>query len=254
MKASEATIEMAANKTRKREEDDEEGERESDAASDYDEDDSQIMSLADENEHLRAKVAKMKEELVRYRRQESRTKVDGSRKGPPSLNQVADSRRGWRRPRSKIQRTRSGDTDDSVDTLEPEPDPLMHESGRGLHHRRGNRNDAELGYPVSSQQAYAKVWRFDDESGVECSLLMDEESIMSSPSTYEEEKITFAAAVKDRAGWLVGLLCLQSMSSFIISRNERLLQEHIIIVQFLTMLVGAGGNAGNQASVRGMHS
>jgi hypothetical protein len=49
----------------------------------------------------------------------------------------------------------------------------------------------------------------------------------------------------------VGLLVLQSMSSFILARNEKLLQEHVIIVRFLTMLVGAGGNAGNQASVRG---
>jgi hypothetical protein len=61
----------------------------------------------------------------------------------------------------------------------------------------------------------------------------------------------FWSSVKERAGWLVGLLVLQSLSSFIISRNEQLLQEHVIIVRFLTMLVGAGGNAGNQASVRG---
>lgn len=60
---------------------------------------------------------------------------------------------------------------------------------------------------------------------------------------------TFFSAVADRAGWLVGLLILQSMSSFIISRNEKLLQQHLVIVRFLTMLVGAGGNAGNQASV-----
>jgi Mg/Co/Ni transporter MgtE len=47
----------------------------------------------------------------------------------------------------------------------------------------------------------------------------------------------------------VGLLVLQSLSSFIIARNEVLLQNHLVIVRFLTMLVGAGGNAGNQASV-----
>jgi Mg/Co/Ni transporter MgtE len=39
------------------------------------------------------------------------------------------------------------------------------------------------------------------------------------------------------------------MSSFIIAKNEKMLQSHLIIVRFLTMLVGAGGNAGNQASV-----
>ncbi|KAL7514790.1 hypothetical protein ACHAXN_012111 [Cyclotella atomus] len=61
---------------------------------------------------------------------------------------------------------------------------------------------------------------------------------------------TFWHDIKERAGWLIGLLFLQSCSSFIIQYNERFLQGHMVIVQFLTMLVGAGGNAGNQASVR----
>lgn len=65
------------------------------------------------------------------------------------------------------------------------------------------------------------------------------------------ENMPFCRAIYDRGGWLVGLLVLQSMSSFIIKRNEGLLQQHGAIVQFLTMLVGAGGNAGNQASVGG---
>ena len=56
--------------------------------------------------------------------------------------------------------------------------------------------------------------------------------------------------IKERGGWLIGLLFLQSCSSFIIQYNEKFLQNHMVIVQFLTMLVGAGGNAGNQASVR----
>jgi hypothetical protein len=60
---------------------------------------------------------------------------------------------------------------------------------------------------------------------------------------------SFVYSVRDRAGWLIGLLILQSLSSFIIARNEQLLQRHLVIVRFLTMLVGAGGNAGNQTSV-----
>jgi Mg/Co/Ni transporter MgtE len=67
---------------------------------------------------------------------------------------------------------------------------------------------------------------------------------------YNEDE-GFLQNIMDRAGWLVGLLVLQSMSSFILARNEALLQSHLVIVRFLTMLVGAGGNAGNQASVRG---
>jgi len=57
-----------------------------------------------------------------------------------------------------------------------------------------------------------------------------------------------------RAGWLIGLLFLQSCSSFIISSNEKLLKSHMVIVQFLTMLVGAGGNAGNQAAVNAIRN
>jgi cation transporter-like permease len=71
------------------------------------------------------------------------------------------------------------------------------------------------------------------------------------PSILHHNKpMTFYAAVKDRSTWLVGLLIFQSCSSFILARNEALLQQHPVIVYFLTMLVGAGGNAGNQASVR----
>ena len=44
---------------------------------------------------------------------------------------------------------------------------------------------------------------------------------------------------------------MQSCSGFILARNELLLEAHPVIIYFLTMLVGAGGNAGNQASVRG---
>lgn len=60
----------------------------------------------------------------------------------------------------------------------------------------------------------------------------------------------FKALLIDRSSWLVGLLVMQSLSGFILQSNEQMLREHTVIVNFLTMLVGAGGNAGNQASVR----
>jgi hypothetical protein len=66
-----------------------------------------------------------------------------------------------------------------------------------------------------------------------------------------EPGVRFQDAVRDRAYWLVGLLAAQSCSGFILARNEELLQNHPEIIFFLTMLIGAGGNAGNQASVRG---
>eukprot|EP00934_Nitzschia_sp_Nitz4_P007596 Nitzschia sp. Nitz4//scaffold51_size120721//50471//52142//NITZ4_003726-RA/size120721-snap-gene-0.37-mRNA-1//-1//CDS//3329553859//7586//frame0 len=82
-------------------------------------------------------------------------------------------------------------------------------------------------------------------------LLSEPDGIMEEPggSTPTEDE-EFWECVSDRASWLVGLMVFQSFSSFILARNEALLQQHAVIVRFLTMLVGAGGNAGNQACVR----
>jgi Mg/Co/Ni transporter MgtE len=80
-------------------------------------------------------------------------------------------------------------------------------------------------------------------------------SLKSKLSNFDNENNThdnhmpFWESVRDRASWLVGLLVFQSCSSFILAQNDQLLQNHPVIVHFLTMLVGAGGNAGNQASI-----
>ena len=68
-----------------------------------------------------------------------------------------------------------------------------------------------------------------------------------------EPAISFGEALRDRAYWLVGLLVMQSLSGIILASNEALLANHPEIVYYLTMMVGAGGNAGNQASVRGTY-
>ena len=65
-----------------------------------------------------------------------------------------------------------------------------------------------------------------------------------------EPKVSFLNSLLDRGLWLIGLLGVQSLSSFVLAANESLLQHHPSIIYFLTMLVGAGGNAGNQAAVR----
>jgi cation transporter-like permease len=61
---------------------------------------------------------------------------------------------------------------------------------------------------------------------------------------------SFLHSVYERGSWLIGLLVFQSFSSFILVAYEKLLADHPDIIFFLTMLVGAGGNAGNQAAVR----
>ena len=53
-----------------------------------------------------------------------------------------------------------------------------------------------------------------------------------------------------RRRWLLGLLVLQSMSSFVLDSYQELLRNHLVVTLFLTMLVGAGGNAGNQSAIK----
>lgn len=52
-----------------------------------------------------------------------------------------------------------------------------------------------------------------------------------------------------RAGWLVFLLMCQSTSSVILEHFDMLIRTHPVVIYFLTMLVGAGGNAGSQSTV-----
>lgn len=54
----------------------------------------------------------------------------------------------------------------------------------------------------------------------------------------------------NRGRWLLGLLVLQSMSSFVLDWYQQLLRDHLVVTLFLTMLVGAGGNAGNQSAIK----
>lgn len=59
----------------------------------------------------------------------------------------------------------------------------------------------------------------------------------------------------ERSKWLVGLLLLQSVSSVIMRRYEGMLEQNVILTLFLTMLIGTGGNAGNQSAtlvIRGL--
>ena len=60
----------------------------------------------------------------------------------------------------------------------------------------------------------------------------------------------WTSSIPTRASWLLGLLVCQSLSSFVLADNQQLLASHPTVIFFLTMLVGAGGNAGNQAAVR----
>lgn len=81
-------------------------------------------------------------------------------------------------------------------------------------------------------------------------LLMMKEKNKNSLDCPLEPEISFWSALLERSGVLILLLILQSLSSIVLELNEELLETNPALIFFLTMLAGAGGNAGNQASVR----
>ena len=87
-----------------------------------------------------------------------------------------------------------------------------------------------------------RLKRMDGESAADLSSGDDAFDTTSSSS--------FRAGLIDRSLWLTGLLVFQSCSSFILQANQGMINDHPAVIFFLTMLVGAGGNAGNQAAVR----
>lgn len=83
-----------------------------------------------------------------------------------------------------------------------------------------------------------------------CTLDEEEERKVASASTSATETADVLDEVWTRGRWLLGLLVLQSSSSFVLDHYQELLREHIVVTLFLTMLVGAGGNAGNQSAIK----
>lgn len=55
--------------------------------------------------------------------------------------------------------------------------------------------------------------------------------------------------LRGRLPWLVGLLLLQSAAALVMRGFEELLEEELIIAFFVPMIIGTGGNAGNQPGV-----
>ncbi|KAJ8607425.1 hypothetical protein CTAYLR_009986 [Chrysophaeum taylorii] len=68
--------------------------------------------------------------------------------------------------------------------------------------------------------------------------------------SFEEYFATsYTRLLRDRLPWLVGLLLLQSSAALIMGTFENLLDKHLVIAFFVPMIVGTGGNAGNQPGV-----
>lgn len=75
------------------------------------------------------------------------------------------------------------------------------------------------------------------------------------PVEHSYFQTSFKNLFYQRSAWLGGLLLLQSVSPFILSKYQALIESHVFISFFYTMLIGTGGNAGNQSAtlvIRGL--
>lgn len=99
--------------------------------------------------------------------------------------------------------------------------------------------------PNAAEEAYQRGLR----DGARAERATHVHSAVSPRDGRYQHSESFWVRLRKRVALLVGLLVFQSFSSFILSTYEPLLQKHTVVVFFLTMLVGAGGNAGNQSAV-----
>lgn len=198
-------------------------------------------NLQDENKRLLQELEALKKLLKRYEQERNSGRQNSNRIPPPpplpSLNEHHETRRKH--------------NDQPLEGLHYRAQPHDAKSPRGFKSIDSNNvipDDTDIESPrADSTEEVSLLHGGDDDYPYSGNHDHDDDTKEAIPCT------TFGSMILDRAGWLVGLLVLQSMSSFIIQRNEGLLQKHLVIVRFLTMLVGAGGNAGNQASVQGKH-
>ena len=106
--------------------------------------------------------------------------------------------------------------------------------------------DVEPGEPqqeiLSRPQARsdAQLWRVSSKASISSTSIGQSVADDAPPSD------TILASVANRLPWLVGLMLVQSVSGYVVARYESLIQQHVIIASFLTMLVGGGGNSSGQ--------
>lgn len=109
--------------------------------------------------------------------------------------------------------------------------------------------DEEAGPSPSGRAAMLYDWEVHEAQLLDEGMPEDELELPGTANIAPVEK-TVVAEVWSRGRWLLGLLVLQSTSSFVLDSYQGLLKDHLVVTLFLTMLVGAGGNAGNQSAIK----
>jgi hypothetical protein len=218
--------------------------------------------VREENDFLRNEIRKLRAQLQKKNHYMVEKKKTVSRRGRQRPSKLSCFKSRPTRQRSRSLSPGTSRIEEDVEFIFEPGLPLdIHESAPGLHHRHHNDDWRYSSHKKEQHDEEFKSLMLDDyhsdgnddndDSDLEAPPVKGSGDCCEDVE-FVESSSPFFAAVCDQAGWLVGLLVLQSLSSFIIKRNADLLTEHAVIVQFLTMLVGAGGNAGNQASVKGV--
>ena len=232
------------------------------------------LLVEDENQALRSQLKAMQLELAYWKSKASNAegKENGSDTSTSTKSRLQEQTGLWQRgmnglrymvstPEKTTLKAKNSFANVGMDTDE-EGLQFPNKAETRLHHRRTAAATATSYFQKCNISPF-KFYDSEDTHPIDTLSVDTEEEVSlvmksrssdrdedSSSGSHEESEPTFYQSLVDRGSWLVGLLVLQSFSSFILKNNEALLQRHAVIVRFLTMLVGAGGNAGNQASVR----
>lgn len=110
---------------------------------------------------------------------------------------------------------------------------------------------------VNDQNYFLGVVTADDIFHVMEDEATEEVYKMSGLSAMEDSYLEtpFWTLIKQRSNWLVSLLFLQSISGVIMAHFESIYAKYTMLTFFITMLIGTGGNAGNQSAtliIRGL--
>lgn len=195
-------------------------------------DDDDSSRVHDENCRLRAEVVELRERLRRFEQEERL-----------SMHRTGHQ---WNRHHSWMDPHHSPTAHDQADSDMMSQSTLT-EQDASLDTVHDRPHDTSLNGPstfckqpsVVSIQSQSTLKSKDVEEATTATTATQQSNIKIAhdaafETNYKDE--SFWLMMGERAGWLVGLLLFQSVSSFVLEENQRLLQTYPVIVKFLTML------------------
>ena len=198
----------------------------------------------------------------------------GERKSKTILGKVSKKSRQFKKKRKQELMLRKKEQDLRQQAISSNPDDVVHGWIRAMFNQMDTNGDGKIS--LNEMKAYAEKMNLDrgyvkdfseyvhikagepenhDHPAVDfdhflAALQQRDATVMRACAMGGYGGRSIFDEVAERSVWLLGLLVLQSLSGVVLQRYEQLLAEHVVIAVFLTMLVGAGGNAGNQSAIK----